>query len=350
MSITTKDIAKLAGVSRGTVDRALNNRGQIAEAVKDNILRIAKEHGYVKNVFASSLAKREKTLVLVVLPDPTLDTFWAAPIEGINNTLLNYAALGLEIKFQYFNHKEEKSFCQSMEKAISQKPQAILMAPLFLKESLLYFQIASQNNIPVVCINSEISNDNILCYIGQDSFQCGVISGKLFNLKPLTKKTIAAITLGHHANNAIHIDKKINGLRYYNRFNNSDFNIVELVCNDFEDTMELEKLSKQLISMRSELHGIFFTNSRAFKLLNMNQLLNVNLSEVVIIGFDLIEQNVALLEDGTIDFLLNQNPKRQGELGLSSIFNFLIHNIDIPKKTYLPIDIVIKENYQQHLQ
>ena len=34
MAITIKEIAQKAGVSRGTVDRALNNRGQVSPLVK----------------------------------------------------------------------------------------------------------------------------------------------------------------------------------------------------------------------------------------------------------------------------------------------------------------------------
>ena len=39
---TIKEIAELAGVSRGTVDRVLNNRGAVNTDTREKILEIAK--------------------------------------------------------------------------------------------------------------------------------------------------------------------------------------------------------------------------------------------------------------------------------------------------------------------
>ena len=47
MAGTIQQIAELAGVSRGTVDRALNNRGRINPEVAKQIWQIADEIGYV---------------------------------------------------------------------------------------------------------------------------------------------------------------------------------------------------------------------------------------------------------------------------------------------------------------
>lgn len=46
LKITTGELAKICGVSQGTVDRALNNRTDINAATKQKILRAAKEYGY----------------------------------------------------------------------------------------------------------------------------------------------------------------------------------------------------------------------------------------------------------------------------------------------------------------
>ena len=47
MSVTIQQIAEKAGVSRGTVDRALNNRGRINPEVAEMVKRTAEEMGYV---------------------------------------------------------------------------------------------------------------------------------------------------------------------------------------------------------------------------------------------------------------------------------------------------------------
>ena len=46
---TIKEIAALAGVSRGTVDRVLNNRGAVNPETAEKIRKIAKELDYKPN-------------------------------------------------------------------------------------------------------------------------------------------------------------------------------------------------------------------------------------------------------------------------------------------------------------
>lgn len=69
MGITSKDIASICGVSRGTVDRALNNKGRINAETKEKILKTAKELGYRPDLLARSLVKGRSMSIGVVVFD-----------------------------------------------------------------------------------------------------------------------------------------------------------------------------------------------------------------------------------------------------------------------------------------
>ena len=60
MAVTLAEIAALAGVSRGTVDRALNDRGRVDPKVAARVRRIAAERGYRPNRAGRMLASCEK--------------------------------------------------------------------------------------------------------------------------------------------------------------------------------------------------------------------------------------------------------------------------------------------------
>lgn len=62
MAITLQQIADLAGVSRGTVDRALNNRGRIKPEVEQRIKKIAKDVGYKPSRAGRALAMAKKNI------------------------------------------------------------------------------------------------------------------------------------------------------------------------------------------------------------------------------------------------------------------------------------------------
>jgi DNA-binding LacI/PurR family transcriptional regulator len=68
MSVTIKDIAKLAHVHHSTVVRALKEKpsGKISEAVVDKIRAIAKETGYKKNVRASMFQRNVKDIGIFI--------------------------------------------------------------------------------------------------------------------------------------------------------------------------------------------------------------------------------------------------------------------------------------------
>ena len=59
--ITACELAKICGVSQGTVDRALNNRAGISNATKKKILDAAARYGYLPNIHASKLAGGKST-------------------------------------------------------------------------------------------------------------------------------------------------------------------------------------------------------------------------------------------------------------------------------------------------
>lgn len=57
---TIKDIARMAGVSAGTVDRVLHNRGDVSEKSKEKVQKVLDEINYQPNVFAIGLAAKKK--------------------------------------------------------------------------------------------------------------------------------------------------------------------------------------------------------------------------------------------------------------------------------------------------
>jgi len=349
MSITIKQIAKLAGVSRGTVDRVLNNRGQVSIEVKEKVLKIAADFNYKKNVLASRLAINTELKISIVLPDATKDAFWDAPFQGISKAEKSIADYGITLDIQLFDLFDSESYSAAFEKATYNRPDAILVAPVYLKETTSFIQISKQNNIPIVCINSEIDSNDLLSFLGQDSFQSGILAGKLFDLRKTKESQIIVITQGHNSNNAIHIKKKIEGLKHYNIQNDCGFEIIDLHIEDFLNEETINEKSKYIKENFKNLKGIFFSNSRAYNFLNKTKILDKMIEDITIIGYDLIDQNIQLLKENKIDFILHQKPEMQGYLGLMSLFDYFILNKNIERKQYLPIDIVLKENLLSYL-
>ena len=68
--VTIKDIANLAGVSKTTVSKVLNNKDQkISEITRQKILNIVRENNYVPNKMAQSLVTKKTKTIGLIIPD-----------------------------------------------------------------------------------------------------------------------------------------------------------------------------------------------------------------------------------------------------------------------------------------
>ncbi|AHK47258.1 putative transcriptional regulator PurR (plasmid) [Ensifer adhaerens OV14] len=65
--ITSKQLAKLAGVSSATISRAFSSDARISAATRNRILSIAQEHDYQPNALARSLNSQRSRLVALVV-------------------------------------------------------------------------------------------------------------------------------------------------------------------------------------------------------------------------------------------------------------------------------------------
>ena len=81
---TIKEIAELAGVSRGTVDRVLNNRGAVNPKTARKVLEIAQALDYKPNRAGIVLAAQKKNLKIGVILFDTGNPFFNDVIEGVN--------------------------------------------------------------------------------------------------------------------------------------------------------------------------------------------------------------------------------------------------------------------------
>jgi LacI family transcriptional regulator len=88
MTMTLKELGRLAGVHPSTVARVLNDdpRQRVSEAVRVRILALAHEHGYRPNHLARSLRMKRSFVIGTVIPD-IANPFFAILFRGIEDTL-----------------------------------------------------------------------------------------------------------------------------------------------------------------------------------------------------------------------------------------------------------------------
>lgn len=81
---TIEDVAALAGVSRQTVSRAINNKDEISPATKDRVLQAVSQLGYQPNRAAQSMVTRRTLTVGLVFAD-ILNPFFPEVARGVQD-------------------------------------------------------------------------------------------------------------------------------------------------------------------------------------------------------------------------------------------------------------------------
>ena len=83
-NIRIVDIAKMAGVSVGTVDRVIHNRGRVSEENRKKVQTILEMVHYQPNLMARSLASKKQYHFVAITPSFTHGEYWEAISDGID--------------------------------------------------------------------------------------------------------------------------------------------------------------------------------------------------------------------------------------------------------------------------
>jgi LacI family transcriptional regulator len=256
---------------------------------------------------------------------------------------------GVTVEFHFFPLFDPVAYLDLVKKVLVTQPGAVLFAPVFLAESEYLIRETTRLGIPKVMINTHIEGTDALCYIGQDSYQSGVLAGRLLNFGLNDGDCAMVLNLDKGVRNARHLLDKERGFQdFFNGVGHKSIEICSAVFEDFDDPEELRTWVYQEFEKHPRLNGFFVTNSRAYKLAHV--LDPATLKRVKIVGFDLVKPNLALLSENKIRFLINQNAWHQGYLGIMSVVNHQIFKKEIDQNQHLPLDIVVKENAEYYLK
>lgn len=161
MSVTIKDIAKMANVSHTTVSRALNNSPYINEETKAKIKALAKELNYVPNYNAKSLVLLKSYIIGVFfssISEGTSDTFFHEVVKGVNKVMdknYNIVIRGID-NYEYSHPIDNKNVDGII--VVSQS-----------KNDDNFIKTIMEKNIPMVVINRSINEEGIVNILSNDT-------------------------------------------------------------------------------------------------------------------------------------------------------------------------------------
>jgi LacI family transcriptional regulator len=342
--ITIKEIAEKANVSPGTVDRVIHKRGQVSKENIERVNKIVKQLGYTPNIYARNLALNKQFVFATLLPAREDTEYWGEPLKGIEKREEELSSLGVKVKKYLFQINDTSSFKKQCKAILSSSCDGVILVPVMQTESQAFIQECKLRNLPFIFVDSNIPDSSPLCFIGQDSYSAGYMAGRLMGHGSKAKKYVI-FNFSSSKSGHVHISERIRGFKSFFKEHDEHSQVIEyseINSNRFKDFLKNE------MSQLRTCHGIFFPNSRAYKIADILDNME-NTEKPRVIGFDLTEKNTDFLQKGLIDFLIDQNPQKQGYMAVNALYKHLVLKQPVDQLQLMPLHIIVQENYTDYL-
>jgi len=143
--ITIKDIAKLLGVSKSTVSRALKDHPDISKATKEAVLQLAESLHYRPNAVALSLRHKKSKVIGLIVPQISY-FFFPSVVEGIEDEVHKH---GYKLMILTSNEQYEREV-EACNILLSNNVEGILASVSRKTEDFEHFNDIIDSDIPIV--------------------------------------------------------------------------------------------------------------------------------------------------------------------------------------------------------
>ena len=322
--VTIKRIAELCGVSRGTVDRALNGRGRVNAETADKIRKTAQELGYEPNPAGKALSARKKRPVISIVIPSENNPFFDDVLKGMEEAAAQYQIYGVQIKYHTMKGYDPAQQLAILQK-IEDQVQALIINPI--DEPAIASQINRMidKGVFVVTVNNDIEGTKRHCYVGTDYYNGGITSCALMEA-----------LLGQTANLAVILGSlNLRGHRlrlegFKARMQRlPDFQLATVLENNDDDIYAYEK-TKELLTSHPEINAISILAAGVYGTCRAVMQLPEE-KRPLIIAFDTVPTTVEMMQFGIIKATIYQHPYRQGFSAVNKAFEYLVHG-RLPEK------------------
>ena len=340
MPLTMQQIADLAGVSRGTVDRALHNRGRIDPRVAERIRQIAANLGYVPKKTAKARGSLAKVKIGVIT-QLTKAAFMSQIYRGLADAKKELQYRNIDVRIEACASVDEEEQLAAIEKLTAEHMAGLAIMPVNSPRIGRHLnQITQEKNIPLVTFNTDIPGLKRKCFIGLDNQKSGRTAAGLMGMLTGGAGRILIIT-GFFSNstNSLRVDGFLQELK-------NSYPALEVVGvqSSFDDAREVRRIVLQALETFPALSGIFIASGGqagvwwAFRQLSLPK-------RPYVIVYDITPDNHAALVGGAADFLIDQQGYVQGYRAPLILADILLGTAPPDREhLYTHINILTKHN------
>jgi LacI family transcriptional regulator len=337
--VTVREIAKLAKVSIGTVDRALNDRPGVKKETKKKILQIARKYDYRPNRISKALARRHKDKINIgVITLPQQSPFAKQINEGIREISRELDDYGVSVIVQSMKNFDIGVLTKKIAEFVASQVDGIAMIGIDNPVIRKTIDDIVESGIAVVTYNSDIENSKRLCFVGQDLYRSGQVAADLLGRFMGSKGNVLIL---HGSEEVTAHKERVAGFLSVIKKEFPSIKVTALEqCQDNENLAY--RITMKVLKKHPEINGIYIVaraaHGAAKAVLEMDRAQKMKL---VCNDLDIMKKR--FIKQGIIDAIILQDPATQGSLPIRILFNLLFDDIRPEKERYYTkMDILTK--------
>ncbi|MEO8242474.1 MAG: LacI family DNA-binding transcriptional regulator [bacterium] len=333
--VTLQDVAAASGLSTATVDRVLNGREGVRGRTREIVLEVARRLGYIADAAVREVAE-ERLIELVFLLPAGTNAFIDSLHRQIDLNAVGRPGLAVRVeRIEGFNPQTLKAHLLDLRGKVHGIGMIAQDHPM-VRDAI---RVLVQADTQVLTLASDIQNVPRVAYVGIDNRQAGRLAGQVMGrLLPAGAPAKAALFAGSLSYRG-HEEREM-GFRHILRDEFPNIQILELreIRDDRQRAIEETRL---LLDLHPDLAAIYNVGGGSSGIAAELQARGVARS-IVLIGHEATESNKRFLLDGTIDAVIDQNPRVEAREAL----NILAAAARRQSYTYIPLrmQLILKEN------
>ncbi|MCD8098299.1 MAG: substrate-binding domain-containing protein [Lachnospiraceae bacterium] len=333
-----EDIAREAGVGKGTVDRVLHNRGYVSEEKRQLVLKAIKKLDYKPNSAARALAKRKQYRIAIIYHNNERE-FWSQVESGFDRAEREFGSMGgVTIDRYVLTRLDTQEQLETLNRVVEAGYDGIAIVPYYSEEISSAIDRAVERGIRVITVNNDEKCKRD-CYVGQDFYKAGATAGRMASLIAPENSSYLAV-LGF-PDIMTQLDDRYRGFRDTLRVLRSDLQASEYYLASQDEMQVYRDIEKGLENSDVKLiyvtYGITDIVARVVSDFGLA-------GKVILIGHDQTESSLRYLKQNVVHVLIGQEPERQGYEAVSRLCKCLLFDEPISEDVFTKIEIIVAEN------
>ena len=308
---TIQTVADLAGVSRGTVDRVINNRSYVRADVRERVLNAIRETGYLspREAHRQSVAVQQALAPVrlgVILPS------WGGPFRdevtrGIDAARAALAERSAQVRICTCESDIPVDTIDQLDELLAWGAQGIALCALNDISIEAKVNEMAARGIPCITFNSDLPDSRRLCFVGQDYAKSGRIAAELLSkCIPHGSRVLAMVGNMEYNGHRTRLDGFCTRMRECG-FSTGQIEVVE-TYNDYRRTYN--KVTEALENLH-DLRAIYMANRSVTGCVDAVKAAGMA-GKIRIIAHDMSPRRKTMLREGSLDLTITQDLYRQG--------------------------------------